>query len=116
MAIWSKEVFARNLKEYMDRRGKTQKEMAEIVGVAQSTFNEWLKAKKYPRIDKIEMLANYFGIMKSDLIEDKSNQEEPVSIDGLPENVKTLAKFAMTVPEDKAAMVLRVMKSILEDD
>ena len=116
MTLWSKEVFARNLKEYMNRSGKTQKEMAEIVGVAQSTFNEWLKAKKYPRIDKIEMLANYFGIMKSDLIEDKSEQEEPVSLDGLPESVQLLARFAMSVPEDKAAMVLRVMKSIVEDD
>ena len=25
--------------------------------------------KKYPRIDKIEMMSNYFGIDKSDLIE-----------------------------------------------
>jgi repressor LexA len=30
-----------------------------------------LKAKKYPRIDKIELLANYFGISKSDLIENR---------------------------------------------
>jgi hypothetical protein len=36
--------------------------------------NEWLKAKKYPRIDKIEILANYFGILKSDLIEEKSKE------------------------------------------
>ena len=71
---WSKEVFARNLKRYMDEAGKNQKEMAEIVGVSAPTFNEWLKAKKYPRIDKIEKLANYFGILKSDLIEDKHQQ------------------------------------------
>ena len=69
MALWSKEVFAKNLRMYMERNGKTQKEMAEIVGVSAPTFNEWLKAKKYPRIDKIEKLANYFGILKSDLIE-----------------------------------------------
>ena len=71
---WSKEVFARNLKRYMDEAGKNQKEMAEIVGVSAPTFHEWLKAKKYPRIDKIEKLANYFGILKSDLIEDKPQQ------------------------------------------
>ena len=71
MAEWSREVFAKNLKHYMDKSGKNQKELAEIVGVTAPTFNEWIKGKKYPRIDKIEILAKYFNIMKSDLIEDK---------------------------------------------
>lgn len=74
--IWSKDVFARNLKYYMEREGKTQKEIAAIVGVSAPTFNEWLKAKKYPRIDKIERLAKYFGILKSDLIEDKKEMQK----------------------------------------
>ena len=69
--VWSKEVFAKNLRMYMDNAGKNQKEMASIVGVSAPTFNDWLQAKKYPRIDKIEKLANYFGILKSDLIEEK---------------------------------------------
>ena len=71
---WSKEVFAKNLRYYMESRGKTQKELAEIVGVSAPTMNDWLKAKKYPRIDKIEILSNYFGILKSDLIEEKSEE------------------------------------------
>lgn len=72
--IWSKEVFAENLKRYMDAKGITQKELAEIVGVSATSVNEWIKAKKYPRIDKIEIMANYFHILKSDLIEDKKDQ------------------------------------------
>lgn len=79
--VWSKEVFAKNLRYYMECRGKNQKELAEIVGVSAPTMNDWLKARKYPRIDKIEILANYFGILKSDLIEDK--KEQPTEIDGL---------------------------------
>ena len=71
---WSKEVFAKNLRYYMESRGKSQKELAEIVGVSAPTMNDWLKAKKYPRIDKIEILSNYFGILKSDLIEEKSEE------------------------------------------
>lgn len=72
MAEWSKDVFAKNLRKYMEASGKNQKEMAEIVGVSAPTFNEWLKGKKFPRIDKIETMAIYFGILKSDLIEEKS--------------------------------------------
>jgi transcriptional regulator with XRE-family HTH domain len=77
MSVWSKEVFANNLLYYMNRKGISQKELSEILGVSAPTVNEWIKAKKYPRIDKIEMLANYFGILKSDLIEDKKMKEYP---------------------------------------
>ena len=73
-SIGNKEVFAANLTRYIERSGKTQKELAELVGVAQSTFNDWCKAKKYPRIDKVEILAKHFGILKSDLIEYKSEE------------------------------------------
>lgn len=74
--IGNKEIMAKNLAYYVERSGKTQKELAEIVGVAASTFNDWMKAKKYPRIDKIEILADHFGILKSDLIEEKSKEHK----------------------------------------
>ena len=70
--LGNKEVMAKNIRYYVEKSGKTQKEMCEILGVSTSTFNDWVRAKKYPRIDKIEMMANFFGILKSDLIEDKS--------------------------------------------
>ena len=76
MATWSKEVFAKNLRRYMERKDISQKELAVIVGVSAPTINEWIKAKKYPRIDKIEVLSNYFGCLKSDLIEEKRQSTE----------------------------------------
>lgn len=72
--IGNKEVLANNLTYYIERSGKSQKELAEVVGVATSTFNDWVKGRKYPRIDKIELLANYFGILKSDLIEQRTEE------------------------------------------
>lgn len=117
MAQWSKEVFANNLKKYMERSGKTQKDMADIVGVSTATFSDYINAKKYPRIDKIDILADYFGILKSDLIEDKGEEiKEPAIFDGLSENQKKLMLFAQTVPEDKAALALRLIQSIVEAD
>lgn len=76
--IGNKETFAKNLSYYLERSGKTQRELAEVVGVAHSTFNDWIKAKKYPRIDKIELLADYFRILKSDLIEEKTEEHRQV--------------------------------------
>ena len=75
-SIGNKDVMAKNLARYVARSGKTQRELAAIVGVAPSTFNDWLKAKKYPRIDKIEILAEHFGILKSDLIEERTESRE----------------------------------------
>lgn len=72
--IGNREVFSRNLAYYVERSGKTQKEISEIVGVSKSTFNDWMKAKKYPRIDKIEILADFFKILKSDLIEERTEE------------------------------------------
>ncbi len=74
--IGNKETMAKNLAKYVERSGKSQKDIAEIIGVAPSTFNEWIKGNKYPRIDKIERMANYFGILKSDLIEDKTEMTQ----------------------------------------
>lgn len=74
--LGNKETMAKNLHYYVERSGKTQKELCEIFGVATSTFNDWMKAKKYPRIDKIEIMANYFGILKSDLIEEKTEERK----------------------------------------
>lgn len=72
MSVLSKKVFAKNLRKLMEGKGINQKELAEIIGVSAPTMNDWLQAKKYPRIDKIEKLADYFGVLKSDLIEKKS--------------------------------------------
>ena len=74
MVEWSRDVFAKNLRYYISLSKKTQREMAEIIGVSAPTMHEWCRGKKTPRMDKVEKLANYFGILKSDLIEDKHKQ------------------------------------------
>ena len=76
MATWSRGIFSKNLQHFMEQKGITQRELAEIIGVSAPTLNEWIKAKKYPRIDKVEKLANYFGCLKSDLIEDQREMQK----------------------------------------
>ena len=112
-SIGNKEIFAKNLSYFIKRCGKDQKEIAEIIGVAPSTFNEWVKAKKYPRIDKIEILANYFGILKSDLIEEKAEKNPPVE-PKLTEGEKMLLDLFRQVPEDKQQLVLQMIEVALK--
>ena len=111
--LGNKEIFAQNLAYYLERSGRDQKEVASVVGVAPSTFNEWMKAKKYPRIDKIEILANYFGILKSDLIEEVSEKGYSPSEPQLTEGEQTMLELFRLVPEDKQQLVLQMIRVAL---
>lgn len=113
-SLGNKAIMAENLKYYSDKSGKERKELAKIWGFPYSTVSEWFTARKYPRIDRIEIMADYFGIQKSDLIEER--KEEPAEDDGASANRRALREFVELVPEDKAEMILRVMRTIVESD
>jgi transcriptional regulator with XRE-family HTH domain len=100
--LGNKEVFAKNLAYYLERSGKEQKEVARIIGVAPSTFNEWVRGKKFPRIEKIEALAKFFGILKSDLIEDPQDVPAPQ----LTEAERYLLELFRQIPEERQRVFL----------
>lgn len=75
-----REVFAENLRAYMEKNGKKQIDIAVITGVTPATVSDWVHGKKYPRIDKIEIIAEYLHCEKSDLIESKDTFEQNQSI------------------------------------
>ena len=110
----NKQIMAQNIQRYMDQRGITRQQLCDALDIKYTTLRDWLKGITYPRIGKVEAMANYFGCEKSDLIEDK--KENPTGYDGISEKRKALIDFAMAVPDDKAEMILRVMKSIVETD
>lgn len=70
--IGNKKIMSKNLNYYISVSGKSKIGVAEELGFPYTTFLDWVNGKFYPRIDKIEHMANYFGIQKSDLIEDKN--------------------------------------------
>lgn len=70
--LGNEKIFAKNLKYYMEINNKTRYDLCKDLNLPYTTFAEWYHGKIYPRIDKIEMLANYFNIKKSDLIEEKN--------------------------------------------
>lgn len=105
----NKEVFSENLRKYIDRKGVTQRELAEVIGVSTSALNDWICAKKYPRIDKIERLAEYFGIKKSDLIEDHAVDYTIKNSD-----LEHLIEIARLLSEDKLKMLIEIARAFHE--
>ncbi len=69
--LGNRSVFSRNLRRQMEKNDVSRNDICKALGFKYSTFSDWINGNKYPRIDKIEMMANYFHIEKSDLIEDK---------------------------------------------
>lgn len=84
--LGNKKIMAKNIQYYMDLYNKTRNDICQDLGIKYTTFTDWIKANTYPRIDKIELMANYFNIEKSDLIEEH-NKESVQSDRPLPSNI-----------------------------
>lgn len=65
-------VLTKNLQKYLGLNNATQKDVAHSIGVTTGTFNDWVKGRAVPRMDKIQKLADYFDIEVSDLLEEHS--------------------------------------------
>lgn len=80
----SKEIFSANLENLMSSRGIDRNKLCSDLGLKYTTVRDWLKGITYPRIGKIELLADYFGVNKSDLIEDKAQEVKELKIPTSP--------------------------------
>lgn len=68
--LGNKEIMAKNIRRYMDELRIDRNTICSDLGIKYTTFADWVNAVTYPRIDKIEMMANYFHVTKADLVED----------------------------------------------
>ena len=96
----NKEIMAKNIQYYMDKYGKSRQDMCDALGVKYTTFTDWVKGNSYPRIDKIELMANYFGITKADLVEDHSDNQDTEQY-YLDPDARDMAQFLFENPEYK---------------
>lgn len=108
--LGNKQIMANNIKKYMELNNKTRNDICNDLHLAYTTFSDWINAKKYPRIDKIEMLANYFGIEKSDLVEEKSNIPKEI-----PELAVINRAMKKMTPEKRERMMIILKASFQEE-
>lgn len=77
--LGNKEIMAENIQRFMELRKVSRNDVCKAIGVKYTTLTDWIKGKTYPRIDKIEKLAIYFGVSKSDLVE-KYSEPKPSNV------------------------------------
>lgn len=101
----NKEIFAKNLNRYMLLNDKDRNDISKDLGISYYTVTDWVNGKKYPRMDKVEVLANYFGVSKSDLIEENIN-----STVNIGEKIKS-ARLSKGMTQEELGKILGVQKS-----
>lgn len=103
--LGNKEIMAKNIRYYMSLYNVNQTEICNTLGIKMPTFSDWVNAKTYPRIDKIELMANYFGISKADLVEER------------PTNRSTKSGVAINVYGSVAAGIpLEMIEDIIDTE
>jgi transcriptional regulator with XRE-family HTH domain len=108
--LGNKEVFSRNLLRLIKMSGKTQVEVAKYVKVSQGTISDWTKGRSYPRMDKLQLLSELFGVQKSDLVEDVNVPKDTVS----KEDQEVLDLFHQ-VRKEKRELVLSMLRAAIDN-
>lgn len=96
-SLGNKEIMAKNIRRLMDENDIDRNTICSDLNFKYTTFTDWINAKTYPRIDKIELMANYFHVPKSELVEEKNTDESYY----LNEDARELAEFMFKNPEYK---------------
>lgn len=113
----NKDIFATNLNNLMRIKNKSRKDLSEALGISYFTITAWANGTKYPRMDKVEMLANYFGVLKSELIEETNLEKRTPSPEErtLTEGEEMLLDLFRQIPEDAQKMYLEVLRASLKN-
>lgn len=74
--LGNKKTLAKNLSYYMEERNVDRNKLSAICKVPYTTLTSWIKAERYPRIDKIQLLSEFFNIRMSDLVEEHTFNNE----------------------------------------
>lgn len=69
----ARKVFVNNLKRIMKERHKTQSDISRGINVPLSTVSSWYNEASYPRVDKMQSLADFFNVSMRDLTDDVSD-------------------------------------------
>ena len=93
--LGNKQVMAKNISRLMKENNIDRKKLSNDLKVKYTTLSDWINAKTYPRIDKIELLADYFNVTKADLVEDIEKQ----ALETLPvKKIPVLSKISAGMP------------------
>ncbi|MDL2324024.1 helix-turn-helix domain-containing protein [Ruminococcaceae bacterium OttesenSCG-928-A16] len=85
-----KQIFSENLNRLMGKKNKSIPDVSADLDIPYTTVVSWARGEKYPRMDKVQALADYFHVSKSELIEDQKEKPAISKDDELNEYLEEL--------------------------
>lgn len=107
--MYDKRIFAKNLAYYMDKHKETQVDVSKLIGVSKSNVSAYLKADQIPRIDKVQILANHYGVCLSALLDNKKAAPEA------PGAEKQLLEIFRQLDDEGQRLAIGMMKTLLTE-
>lgn len=106
-----------NIISLCEERGIKGGKMCTDIGMSKGILTD-LKMGRQSGISatNAQKIASYFDVSVGYLLGEEDKKEKPTEDDRLSENMKALIEFAKNVPEDKAELVLKLMRTIVEAD
>lgn len=104
-----RKIFSKNLTNLLEERNKSQKDLVDFIGVSSSTVSNWCTGQKLPRMDKVQLIANWLGVSNSDLLENKKTEPQLTYEDMI--RIYTRGRNGLT-PQEK----MKLAKIILSED
>lgn len=99
--LGNKEIMAQNIQRLMEKHGKDRNDICRDLGFKYTTFTDWINGNTYPRIDKIELMANYFNVSKSDLVEAHTDLHQSQAV-----VIPVLGRVAAGIPLTAAEYII----------
>lgn len=106
-SLGNKEIFSSNLQKIMREKGKTPADIYKALNVAPTTFGDWYHGRVYPRIDKIEMIANYLQVSKSDLVE---QHNEDIDLD-----LRRIERARSNMSDDDKEKMMNILEAAFNE-
>lgn len=115
------------LRTALEIREKKAVDLSRDLKIPKSAISQYLSGHRIIKDSKrLFVIAEYLDVseawlmgfdvpMERGMQKNNDTQKDTAERNGMSENTKALIEFAKSVPEDKADLILRVMKSILED-
>ncbi len=107
--LGDKDVFSANLTYYIEKSQLTQKEVAKRIKVTESSITDWVTKRHYPRLDKIQLLAEVLGVQMTDLVEPRNTEEKITA-----EKEQELLDLFHKVPDEKKEFLLKMIQAAID--
>lgn len=87
----ARKAFPAILTRYMKRDNLSQVDISKRLKVSKQTVSDWVSGKKFPRVDRMQQLANLFGVLMSEMY---------TPTDDLPASASAIQSNSLTEEEN----------------